>query len=206
MSGTAAGGADPGEDLRERRKALAESAPKLKDGLRKLAVQFKVKADNIHRDPPEDEATINDLRRELRRVYDELKRADRELLDVAPIILEDRYDQRRLGIAKAQLRAFLNDVFGDADTHLSAAVRIAAQHGSAGAAPGAGQAESAFALARRGREAANAYLRFAETFEVLVEVIGGVTNSVSRAESTAGEGTAGEGTAGKGTAGKGTAG
>src|SRR5215467_3117873 len=89
----------------------------LKSYLQRLAARLKEQAYNYHKEPPEEEATINDLRRELRAVYEDLRTADRGLLDVAPALLKSRQDQQRLGIAKAQLRAFLDDVYGDADLY-----------------------------------------------------------------------------------------
>ena len=193
MNGTGAGAADSGEDLRKRLEALVTFAPELKDRLKELAIQLKEKAYNYHKEPPEDKGTISNLRRELGAVYEELRSADRGLLDVAHIILEDRYDQQRLGIAKAQLRSFLDDVYGDADAHLSAAIRIAGQPGSA----------SALDLAQAARYAANAYLRFADTFEEMAEVIGDMADRVSKAHRKANEQTASRST-GSGSTGSGS--
>jgi hypothetical protein len=191
MSGTGAGSADPGDDLEQSREALrekdatndAEFAANLKNYLKKLANWLKEKAYNYHKEPPEEAGILNHLRRELQRVYEDLRSADRGLLDVAPTVLKDRYDQQRLGIAKAELRSFLDDVYGETDLYLSAAIRTAAQHRGT-EAPEAVQGDSALALARSSRAAANAYLRFAETFEEMVEVIGDMADRVNRARRT----------------------
>jgi hypothetical protein len=193
---TGAGATYSSEDLSRSREELqakdvkdAEFVPKLKDHLRKLAERLKDKADNYHKAPPEEEGTFVDLKGELQGVYDDLSGVVQRMLDLAGEVLESRSDLKRLGIARAQLKSFLDDVYGDAYSYLSAAAKVAAGYRMM-ESRGVLQAESAQALTRGARDAANAYLHFAETFEGMVGVVQDLADRVMKAVTKPPEGRA----------------
>ena len=187
----------PSEHLRQCREALreadaandAEFATKVKEHFEKLARRIKEQADNYHEEPPEEENTLKDLRRELHGVYEDLRSVVEKLFGLAFTVLKNPHDLRRAGNADALLKSFLDDVYGDADLYLSAAVRIAAQYRVV-ERKAVIQADSAVALARGARDAANAYLHFAETFGAMVETISDVVSMVMQAQAKANRGPA----------------
>jgi hypothetical protein len=70
--------------------------------------------------------------------------------------------------------------YGDADMYLSAASRAAAEYKAMDPRE-ALQADSALALSRRARDAAKAYLRFAEVFEEVAKVVETLAADVTQA-------------------------
>jgi hypothetical protein len=189
VDGMEAGAEYPAEALTRARQALREKdatkdiakfSRELKVHLDKLAMRLNEKAYDFHRVPPEEENTFNDLRNELRGVYDDLRNVQR-LLDIAAKVLKTRYDLQRIRTLNAELGSFLDDSYGDADLHLSAAARVAAQYADT-EAQGSVDSDTALALARSARDAANAYLRFAEEFEATVRIVGDLANRVGLAQ------------------------
>ena len=102
------------------------------------------------------------------------------MLDVAPTLLNSRYELQMLGIVNEQLRSFLDCEYSDADMRLSGACRIASQCRSLQSQEII-QPEISLALARSAREAANSYRRFADAFEALATVIGDLADRVKQA-------------------------
>jgi hypothetical protein len=177
----------PADDQSRAREALsggsadpAKFAANLKGHFEKLAPWLKEKAHNYHKAPPEQEQTFIDLRSELHDVYEDLKSAEK-LVNIAKDILADRRDIMKIGAAEVPLRSLLFNEYGDVDMQLSAASRTAAQCLGMDTAE-ALRADSALTLARRARDAADAYMRFAEVFEGVAIVIEALADAVTQVQ------------------------